>query len=150
MFERSDFLFPQPSFISGGWPSRCACGYGPAGEATHGKPRHAAMPRWRGRSLESRGVKASNYRQTKILLVYQHHDNMWMKAGYGYAEGIYDVEANFSLIINDVMIENDGYYFCEILDVDTGRSFANKTRVEVFGEWDQVLFFEDVKISVSV
>ena len=79
----------------------------------------------------SKGIQLQT---AKILLVYQHHDNMWMKAGYGYAEGIYDVKANFSLIINDVMMKHDGYYFCEILDVDTGRSFSNKTRVEVFGE----------------
>ena len=85
--------------------------------------------------------KGPELKTAQILLVYQQDDNDWIKAGYGYIEELYDIEANFSLIINDVMFEHGDYYFCEILDIDTGRSFANKTRVEIFGKQSSYLLF---------
>ena len=80
--------------------------------------------------------KGPNFAASQRLLVFQFYNNEWSKLGSGYTEGLYDIEANFSLVINDVKIQDDGFFFfCEILDRDTGQSFANKTELDVIGRY---------------
>ena len=34
-----------------------------------------------------------------------------------------------------MIADDDGYFFCEILDLETGRNFWNRTDVIVYGKW---------------
>ena len=72
--------------------------------------------------------------KTADILIMLSLYNEWRKAGPGYIEGLFDVDTNFSLIIWDVSVEDQGDYFCEVLDLNTGRSFWNSTVVSVFGK----------------
>ena len=79
----------------------------------------------------SRGFSPST---ADILVRYKFYDNVWTKVGWGYDTGLYDIHTNFSLVINNVVVDDDdGYFFCEILDWETGRNFWNKTDVIVYG-----------------
>ena len=69
------------------------------------------------------------------ILAFLFYDGTWEKLGTGYTEGLYDINANFSLIINNVTIEDRGYFFCEMLDRDIGQTFENQTQVAVFGTY---------------
>ena len=70
-----------------------------------------------------------------IIVIYQYLKTGWAKEIYEDTDGLYDIAVNFSLIINEVLIEHDQYFFCEVLDVESGQSIANKTDVNVFGEY---------------
>ena len=70
---------------------------------------------------------------TYPVIVYQSTDDGWKKWGPGNGKG-YDVEENLSLVIQDVAIDDAGYFSCEVLDRGTGLSFANQTGVDVFGK----------------
>ena len=71
----------------------------------------------------------------EILLRYKLYNDKWTKGGDGYDSGLYDIHANFSLVIKNVMIaDDDGYFFCEILDLETGQNFWNTTDVLVYGK----------------
>ena len=79
----------------------------------------------------SRGFSPST---ADILVRYKFYDNVWTKVGWGYDTGLYDIHTNFSLVINSVMVDDDdGYFFCEILDRETGLNFWNTTDVIVYG-----------------
>ena len=70
----------------------------------------------------------------EILLRYKFYNGEWSKGGAGYASELYDIQSNFSLTIKNVRIDDDdAYFFCEILDLETGRNFWNKTDVIVYG-----------------
>ena len=34
-----------------------------------------------------------------------------------------------------MIADDDGYFFCEILDLETGQNFWNTTDVLVYGKW---------------
>ena len=71
-----------------------------------------------------------------ILITLQlPHNGEFIKAGQGYEDKLYDIDDNFSLIINEARIYNNGNYFCDVLDLDSGRPITNNTNVIVFGEW---------------
>ena len=78
--------------------------------------------------------KGQTFVSARLLLVYQFYEGKWSKIGSGYTDGLYDIETNFSLVINNVEIQDEGFFFCEILDRETGRSFVNQTELDVFGE----------------
>ena len=78
--------------------------------------------------------KGAQLDSAEIIVIYQDLKEGWVKEIYGDIEGLYDIESNFSLIINEVMIDHDGFFFCEVLDVASGRSIANQTYVKVYGE----------------
>ena len=56
------------------------------------------------------------------------------KQGKGYDEGLFDVTTELSLIIKNVSIPDEGRYFCEVSDFETGILFRNYTDVTVFGK----------------
>ena len=58
------------------------------------------------------------------------------KEGDGYSSGHYDVGGNFSLIINEVNVEDNDNFYCEISELETGSPFNNRTSVVVFGKFD--------------
>ena len=70
----------------------------------------------------------------EVLIIFTFYKDVWTKEGPGYSDGSYNITSNFSLIINDVRIEDNAHFFCEILDIDTGRNFINQTNVTVFGK----------------
>ena len=71
----------------------------------------------------------------EILLRYKFYNKKWTKGGDGFDNELYDIHTNFSLVIKNVRIsDDDGYFFCEILDIETGRNFWNNTDVIVYGE----------------
>ena len=68
-----------------------------------------------------------------VLLLMQFDDKGSRKAGQGYVDGLYDIDANFTLFIHHVNVTNNGLYFCEILDLESGQNYLNYTDVNVFG-----------------
>ena len=70
-----------------------------------------------------------------LLLVYDTFLQTWRTWGPGYDSGLYNVTNEFSLVINTAAIENNDRYFCEVLDVATGRPFSNHTDVTIFGKF---------------
>ena len=79
--------------------------------------------------------------QTADVLVFLSFDASGLrKAGQGYESGFYDIDSNFTLIVNSVNVRNHGLYFCEILDWESGRTFGNQTDVAVWGEFSMLFF----------
>ena len=58
------------------------------------------------------------------------------KWGAGYEAGLYDIDDDFSLIIKNASLEDNGNFFCEISEKGTGALSHNRTNVVVFGKWD--------------
>ena len=56
------------------------------------------------------------------------------KSGTGYEAGLYDIDDEFSLIINNASVEDNGNFFCEISEKGTGALSHNHTNVVVFGK----------------
>ena len=54
--------------------------------------------------------------------------------GPGYKSGLFNVSDHYSLIINNVRIEDEGNYFCEVFDDELGRPVLNQTKLHVVGE----------------
>ena len=77
--------------------------------------------------------RGPTFESSQPILAFRFYDGTWEKLGTGYTEGLYDINANFSLIINTVTIEDRGYFFCEMLDRDIGQSFENQTQVVIIG-----------------
>ena len=69
-----------------------------------------------------------------ILVIQRIVSKEWITEGPGYLTGEYDMEDDYSLIIDDVGVEDNDDFFCAILDKDTGRNFVNKTSVMVYGK----------------
>ena len=59
-----------------------------------------------------------------------------IKSGTGYGSGLYDVDDELSLIINNVSVEDNDNFFCEISEEGTGDLSHNQTYVAVFGKWN--------------
>ena len=68
----------------------------------------------------------------ELLLAFDPEDNV--KQGSGYETGFYDMDATFSLIINNVRVEDNDNFFCEISELGTGTISVNQTKVVVFGK----------------
>ena len=68
------------------------------------------------------------------ILVYRLNNGAWERSGTGYDEGLYNVDANISLLIQNVTIANEDVYYCEILNSDTGMIETQKINVTVFGK----------------
>ena len=58
------------------------------------------------------------------------------KSGTGYEAGLYNIDDDFSLIIKNASLEDNGNFFCEISEKGTGALSHNRTNVVVFGKWD--------------
>ena len=43
----------------------------------------------------------------------------------------FDITSNYSLVINDVRLEDEGLYFCQVLDSALDETFGNYTYVKV-------------------
>ena len=87
--------------------------------------------------------------QTADVLIFLRFDATGLrKTGQGYESGIYDIDSNYTLIVKSVDVRNDGLYFCEILDWESGRTFVNQTDVAVFGEFGT--FFSSDKAPYSL
>ena len=59
------------------------------------------------------------------------HFNTGVKFGNGYDKGSYDITPDYSLIIENVSRSDDGLYYCEVSDFETGALYRNQTRVTV-------------------
>ena len=49
--------------------------------------------------------------------------------------GSYDIDDYYSLIIENVTVEDNGRFFCEMVTLDTNENFNNETNVLVFGKY---------------
>ena len=76
--------------------------------------------------------------QSTLLVVFQYFKEEWQKIGQGIDEGLYDIYDNFTLVIKEVAVEDNDYFFCEILDRESGNTFTNQTSVRVFGKYNNV------------
>ena len=69
----------------------------------------------------------------QVLIIHESYNDDWSTYGGGYQHG-YDILANFSLIIDDVMVRDSGIFFCEIFDQTTSQNFNDFTDVKVYGK----------------
>ena len=56
------------------------------------------------------------------------------RAGPDYYRGFYNISDDFSLVINEVQVANEGRYFCEMSDFDTDGLIFNETKVNIIGK----------------
>ena len=68
-----------------------------------------------------------------ILRYIQEHED-WRMYLTENVESSYDIDANFSLIIQNVTIDNEDVYYCDVFDLDTGKVETNEIDVAVFGK----------------
>ena len=78
--------------------------------------------------------KGHTFELALILIIYDFRGEKWVKAGQGWTDGDYDININFSLIIENASVETADKYFCQIYDSNTGLYFLNKTTVHVYGK----------------
>ena len=69
------------------------------------------------------------------------------KGGDGYSQ--YDIRNNFSLVINEVRVEDNDNFFCEISEFETGDNFYNRTNVVVLGECNTEILKTVIKMQNS-
>ena len=79
--------------------------------------------------------KGPTFRTSTLLLLMEFHDNTWKREIPEDSKQFYNINDNFSLVINRTRIQDNGLFFCEILDLDTGTPFVNQTSVTVFGKF---------------
>ena len=63
--------------------------------------------------------------------------NKGQRSGPGYEDGRFNMTDNYTLVINDVMIKDEGRYFCEVSDDDLGKLIRNYTDVHVIGKFHE-------------
>ena len=66
-----------------------------------------------------------------IILDLQY--NKGQRSGPGYEEGRFYMTDNYTLIIEEVRVDDEGRYFCEVSDDLLGKIFRNYTDVAVVG-----------------
>ena len=54
--------------------------------------------------------------------------------GPGYEAGMFNITDDYSLVIKDVKVQDEGIYICSFSDYQTGIIFRNSTRVSVQGK----------------
>ena len=71
---------------------------------------------------------------TDAIIIFEHINDLWNKIpGPNVSSDSYDINSNFSLIINEVSIEDDGIFYCHVFDKDANR-FVKYTKLIVFGK----------------
>ena len=78
------------------------------------------------------------------LIYIELRGNSWHKDGEGYLNGSFDINSNFSLIILSVKIKDDGWYFCDIFDENSGKILTNSVNAMVYCK-----YFFNIKRSVK-
>ena len=73
-------------------------------------------------------------RTDTVLVTMKLQENIWTKNGQGYEEHLYDMEANFSLVIENVTTGYEGLYACSTIDPTSGYPISNGTALKVFGK----------------
>ena len=56
-----------------------------------------------------------------------------IKDGDGYTRGSYDIHDNYSLVIENVSVKDNEYFFCEVVTL-SNEIYTNQTNVIVFGK----------------
>ena len=69
------------------------------------------------------------------ILEYVLENGVWKKGGAGYDQGLYDIDANFSLLVQNISIGNEDVYYCEIFNSETGKIETQQINVTVFGKY---------------
>ena len=69
------------------------------------------------------------------LVILANIDGQWQEGGPGYDQGSYNMALNFSLIINDVGIEDNELFFCRVTPSSFTTKVTNQTNVYVFGKF---------------
>eukprot|EP00057_Strongylocentrotus_purpuratus_P006280 XP_011660754.1 PREDICTED: uncharacterized protein LOC105436663 [Strongylocentrotus purpuratus] len=66
-----------------------------------------------------------------LLVVLDQHYQVGERSGPGYDEGRFNITNDYSLLIHDVSVEDEGRYICEVSDFETGQVLRNYTNVTV-------------------
>ena len=69
-----------------------------------------------------------------LILRYVLENGDWRKYLTENVEGSYDIDANYSLIIQNVTIDSEDVYYCDVFDLDTGEIGREEVNVVVFGK----------------
>ena len=79
--------------------------------------------------------KKGNTSSTAVYVVILDLEyNKGRRSGPGFVEGRFDMTDNYTLVINDVMVKDEGRYFCEVSDHESGTLYRNYTDVQVIGK----------------
>ena len=73
-------------------------------------------------------------KESSSILEYSLNNGVWETSGTGYDEGLYNIDANFSLLIQNVTISSEDVYYCDILNSETGIIETQQINVTVFGK----------------
>ena len=74
------------------------------------------------------------WKESSLILEYSLNNGAWQTSGSGNDEGLYNIDANFSLLIQNVTIANEDVYYCEIFNLDTGMTETQQITVTVVGK----------------
>eukprot|EP00057_Strongylocentrotus_purpuratus_P015729 XP_011670203.1 PREDICTED: uncharacterized protein LOC105441089 [Strongylocentrotus purpuratus] len=66
-----------------------------------------------------------------LLVALDQYYQVGERSGPGYDEGRFNMTNDFSLLIHDVTVKDEGRYICEVSDFETGVVFRNYTDVTV-------------------
>lgn len=75
----------------------------------------------------------SDSSSSDLLLVKRQFYPVGKKSGPGYDEGRFNITNDYSLLIHNVSVEDEGRYICNVADLKIGRVFSNYTNVAVIG-----------------
>ena len=79
-----------------------------------------------------RKLSSSNDRRPLVMI------DMYIKVGNKVwphnEENVYDITDDFSLVIYNVKIKDEGRYICEITELETDRQYQSETNLTVFGK----------------
>ena len=82
--------------------------------------------------------KKGNTSNTAVyVVILDLQKNKGRRSGTGYEEGRFDMTDNYTLVINDVMIKDEGRYFCQVSDDESGTLIRNYTDVQVIGKFEE-------------
>ena len=68
------------------------------------------------------------------LIEYEYRDGHLIKLNSGDGSGYYDLNENFSLVIDPMRVEDNDQFTCEIVVEGILDPFQNSTNVSVFGK----------------
>ena len=74
-----------------------------------------------------------DYQTADRVVILDLQNQKGEKSGPGYASGRFDITDEFSLVIVEVRVEDEGRYYCEVSDNELGVVFRNHTDVKVGG-----------------
>ena len=75
---------------------------------------------------------------SNLLVALHQYILVGERSGPGYDEGRFNITNDYSLLIHDVSVKDEGKYTCKVADLELNRVFLNHTNVNVLHCWYNV------------